>query len=70
MHKYSYLAVICVLLEFVGDGLTIVIHPGTGGVSSTMNSFDVASTFKSTKSVARTITTYPLSFSKSRPRSH
>jgi hypothetical protein len=57
------------MLKSVGDGLTIDIHPETGGVSSTINSFDVVSTFKPTKSMARTITTYPLPFSRSRPGS-
>jgi hypothetical protein len=66
---YGYLDVICVTSKSVGDGLTIETHPETGGVSSTINSFDIASTVKPTKSVARTITTYPLVLSRSRPGS-
>jgi hypothetical protein len=52
-----YLDVIFVTLKSVADGLTIETHPENGGVSSTMNSFDVFSTLKPTKSVARTIRT-------------
>lgn len=66
--EISYLDVTCVMSNSVGEGLTMETQPATGCVSSTMNSFDVASTLKSTKSVARTITTYPLPFSRSRPR--
>jgi hypothetical protein len=65
----TYLDVICFTSKSVANELTIETHPETGGVSSTINSFDVASTVKPTKSVARTITTYPLVFSRSRPGS-
>ena len=60
---------ICVTSKSVDDGLAIETHPETGGVSSTMKSFDVSSTLKPTKSVARTITVYSLPFSRSRPES-